>query len=55
MSFSLKLFFPPLIHEQPGPAILVASIIFSLFFFVLNQFPIIVSVFPYDSELGGTE
>jgi len=36
------------------PAIFVASIIFSLFFFALNQLPIISSVFPYVSFFGGT-
>ena len=31
------------------------KIILSLLFLFLNQFPIIISVFPYESGVGGTE
>ena len=53
--FSSKLFLPPLIQSKPGPAIFVAKIILFLFFLFSNQFPIITSVFPYDSAVGGIE
>ena len=44
--FSLKLFPPPLIQLQPGPATLEAKIILSLYFLFSNQLPIIFSVLP---------